>query len=175
MNTMTPVLETERLLLRAHTPQDLPASVAMWSDPAVYRFLGGQQLNEEDCWTRLLRYAGHWAWHGFGYWAIVEKSTSELAGEAGFACYKRDLVAPHRDSPEAGWLLSSRFHGKGYATEAVQAILEWGDLHFGNAPTFCIINPLNTASIRVAEKCGYHEEAHTSYKGRPAIAYLRGA
>lgn len=168
-----PAIETPRLRLRGHVPDDLVASTAMWSNPAVTRYIGGHPLGTEECWSRLLRFAGHWAWLGYGYWAIEEKSTGALVGEIGFAHYKRDLVAPHADAPEIGWVLAPEHHGKGCATEAVAAALAWGDAHFGPGPTMCIIHPENAASIRVAEKCGYRQTALASYKGKPVLSFVR--
>ena len=47
----------------------------MWADPAVTRFIGGRVFNREEVWARLLRYAGHWQWMGYGFWAIEEKES----------------------------------------------------------------------------------------------------
>ena len=55
------------------------------------RALGGQPFAAEDVWSKLLRYAGHWALLGFGYWAIEEKSSGRFVGEAGFADFKRAI------------------------------------------------------------------------------------
>ena len=65
-----PILETERLILRGHRPSDFLDSVALWSDPLVTRFTSRKALSREEVWTRLLRYVGHWAWMGFGYWVM---------------------------------------------------------------------------------------------------------
>lgn len=168
-----PVLETERLRLRAHRPDDLPANAAMWSNPATTRFIGGHPLSSEECWSRLLRFIGHWHWVGFGYWAVDEKSSGAFVGEVGFAHYKRDIEAPHSDAPEVGWIIDPLHHGKGYATEAVKAALAWGDARFGESPTTCIIHPQNAPSIRVAEKCGFLEAQRTTYHSKPILAFVR--
>ena len=168
-----PVLETERLTLRGHRLDDFSASAAMWADPNVTRHIGGHPLTEEEAWTKFLRYVGHWALLGFGYWVVEEKATGHFVGEIGFADYKRDLEPSLDDKPESGWVLDPRFHGKGYATEAVRAAMAWGDAHFGAAQTACIIFPENLPSIRVAEKCGYREWQLTTYKGRPTMVFVR--
>ena len=64
-------------------------------------------------------------------------------------------------------------YGKGYATEAVRSVVAWGEEHFGPSRTTCIIAPENLPSIRVAEKCGYREFQRTTYKGQPAIVFVR--
>jgi RimJ/RimL family protein N-acetyltransferase len=166
---IAPVVETARLRLRAHRIDDFDASFAMWSDPVVTRFIGGKPSTEQQTWSRLLNYAGHWALLGFGYWAIEEKSTGSFAGELGFANFRRDIAASMRDVPELGWTLASRFHGQGYATEAVQAAVAWGDVHFGRTRTVCLINTGNAASIRVAEKCGFAVFERTVFFEQPTL------
>jgi RimJ/RimL family protein N-acetyltransferase len=171
--TEIPVIETNRLILRGHRLDDFSDCVAMWSDPIVTRFIGGKPFSEEETWARLLRYAGHWSLMGFGYWAIEEKDTHSFVGESGFADFKRDIEPSIKGMPELGWALISRVHGKGYATEAVRAVVAWGEQHFGSARTVCIIRPENVASIRVAEKCGYRELQRTAYKGHATIIFAR--
>lgn len=168
-----PDIETARLRLRAHRLDDLDDAIAMWSDPAVTRFIGGKPSTAQQTWSRLLGYAGHWALLGFGYWAIEETTTGEFAGELGFADFKRDIAPSMRDVPELGWALATRVHGQGYATEAVQAVVAWGDAHFGAARTVCMIDPDNVASIRVAQKCGYQEFARTSFNDRATLFFER--
>src|SRR6266481_9290649 len=86
-----PVLETERLRLRGHRLEDFAHSAAMWADPKVVKNVGGKPFTEEETWTKFLRYIGHWAVFGFGYWAAVEKTTGAFVGEVGFADYRRDI------------------------------------------------------------------------------------
>ncbi len=170
-----PILETARLRLRGHRLDDFAACSAMWADPVVTRHIGGKPSTQEEVWTRLLRYVGHWAWLGFGYWALEEKASGEFIGELGFADFKRDIEPLLKDMPELGWALVSRAHGKGYATEAVGAATVWGDEHFGRKQTACLIHPENLASIRVAEKCGYRESQRTTYKDHEVILSVRPA
>ena len=169
---MVPVLETERLTLRGHQLDDFPAFATMWADSAVTRHIGGKPLSQEESWTKFLRYFGHWALLGFGYWVVEEKATGHFVGEVGFADYKRNIEL-ELNFPEAGWVLAAQFHGKGYATEAVRAAIAWGESHFGSSPTTCLIHPENLASIRVAEKCGYRERERTTYKGHPTMVFVR--
>jgi len=168
---MVPVLETDRLKLRGHRLDDFAACAAMWADPVVTRHIGGKPLTEEESWTKFLRYIGHWSLLGFGYWVVEEKATGNVAGEVGFADYKRSIEPPI-DAPEIGWALASQFHGRGYATEAVRAAVGWGDGYFKSRTT-CIIHPENLASIGVAEKCGYRELRRTIYKEHPAVVFVR--
>lgn len=175
VNANIPILETERLHLRPHHPGDFAPCAAMWADPAVTRYIGGRPFTPEEVWARLLRYAGHWSWMGYGYWAIEEKHTGGYLGELGFSDLKRDLEPSSHGVPELGWVLAAHAHAKGYATEAARAVIAWGDAHFPSARTVCLIHPENLRSLRVAEKCGYREFHRTSYKGQPAILLARQA
>jgi RimJ/RimL family protein N-acetyltransferase len=170
---MAPVIETERLILRAHRPDDFAACAAMWALPEVVRYIGGKPFSVEEVWSRVLRYAGHWQWMGFGFWALEEKSTGTFAGDLGFAEFKREIEPSILGIPEVGWVLAPHAQGKGYATEALRAIVAWGDRHFDRARTVCLIHPENQPSLRVAEKCGYKEFHRTTYKGQPTILLER--
>jgi RimJ/RimL family protein N-acetyltransferase len=171
--TPAPVLETARLRLRGPRIGDLADSLAMWSDPDVVRYTTGKPQSREDVWMRLLRYGGLLSLLGYGYWAVEDKVTGTFVGEIGFADFKRSLEPPIDGIPEIGWVLASHSHGKGYATEAVKAAIAWGDEHFGANRTCCIIHPENLASIRVAEKCGYHEWRRAMYKDHEVVLYER--
>jgi len=168
-----PILETARLRLRAHRIEDFPECTRMWSDPNVTRNIRSTPFSAEETWSRLLRYIGHWTLLGFGYWIIELRETGAFLGEAGFADYRRDISPSLEGIPEIGWVLAPDAHGKGFATEAVSAVVAWSDSHFNTKRTGCIIPPENAASIRVAVKCGYREFARTTYHGKPTIIYVR--
>ncbi|HWC98376.1 MAG TPA: GNAT family N-acetyltransferase [Candidatus Sulfopaludibacter sp.] len=160
-------METPRLKLRGHGVDDFPACAALWGDSRVTRYIGGKPQTPEEAWARLLRYVGHWQLMGYGFWAIEEKASGKFVGELGFADFKRD-IQPAIDVPEAGWVVATAAHGFGYATEALQAALQW----FGQ-PTACIMHPENSASRRVAEKCGYGNAEMVTYRGQPTILMRR--
>jgi len=168
-------IETERLLLRPHRPEDHAAATTLWADPIVTRYTSGRPQSAEESWSRLMRYAGHWAMLGFGYWAVVEQKTGRYVGDVGLSSFLRDL--PDRlnfnTAPEAGWVLSPAVHGKGYATEAVRAALAWGEANLGVKRFVCLIHPENLASLRVAEKTGFTPYARTRYKDAPAVLLER--
>jgi RimJ/RimL family protein N-acetyltransferase len=168
-----PFLETDRLRLRGHRVGDFFDLAAMWADLVVTRHVGGRPSTREESWSRLIRYAGLWPLLGFGYWAVEERATGRFVGDVGFADFKRDLTPSFDGAPEAGWVLASWAHGRGYATEALRAALAWGDAHFGATRVVCLIDEDNEASVRVATKCGFVEYARTGYKGQPAILLRR--
>jgi len=168
-----PVIMTSRLRLRGHRREDLADCAAMWADPGVTRFITGKPSTEQQTWSRLLAYLGHWETMGFGYFVIEERASGRFAGEVGLADFKRDLAPSMRGTPELGFALAPRVHGSGYATEAARAVLEWADAYLDCERTGCIVNPQNVASLRVAEKCGYVPLEHGVYNEQPITLLTR--
>jgi len=173
-SSIAPVLDTTRLILRAHRRSDLDAVAEMWGDMEVARHISGKPSTREESWARLLRYGGLWNFLGYGYWAVEEKASGRFVGDVGLANFQREMEPPLGDLPEAGWVLSPSVHGKGYATEAVRAVLDWSDANL-KTPVVCILAPENPASIRVAEKSGFVKQGEGTYKTWPTWFYRREA
>lgn len=173
--TEAPALETERLILRGHRIQDLEASFVMWSNPIVVAHITRKPSTREESWSRILRYAGHWHLLGFGYWAVEEKISGRFIGDVGFGNFKRNIEPSLDGAPEIGWALDPAMHGKGYATEAIGAVLSWSEQRQLAPSTACIISPENLASLRVAHKCGYREFSRTTYMDHEVIMLRRDA
>jgi RimJ/RimL family protein N-acetyltransferase len=168
------VLETKRLRLRPHALADYADLAQMWADERVTLHIGGRAATAQESWFRLLRYAGLWPLLGFGYWAVEESESGRFVGEVGFADFHRDITPP-LDAPETGWVLASWAHGRGFATEAMRAVLAWGDANLPSSTTSCIIDAGNVASVRVAAKCGYAESRRTLHSGKEVLVFERGA
>lgn len=166
-----PVIETERLRLRAHRPGDFTACSAIWSDPEVVRHIGGKPSTGEEAWRRLLTYAGLWSLLGFGYWAIEERASGQYIGDIGYAEFRRDVVPSLRGMLECGWALARAAQGNGFASEALAAVEAWRCAHFPEARSVCIIAPGNAASIRVAEKAGLRRWCETTCHGAPTLVF----
>ena len=145
----------------------------MVSDPEVMRFINPKGTPREQAWARMLRYPGMWALLGFGMWAIEEKATGRFLGEAGFLESKRDLDPPVEGSLEMGWLVITEAQGRGLATEAVGAAIDWVRAAFPNRRMTCIIDPDNSPSLRVAAKFGFKEFARSSYHEMPVVMFER--
>jgi RimJ/RimL family protein N-acetyltransferase len=167
-----PPLDTERLTLRGHRPEDFAECLAMWADPQVTRYIGGRPQSREEVWTKLLRYVGHWALQGFGFWVVRERDSGRLVGEVGIGDFKRDLQPPLAD-PEMGWVLARWAHGQGFATEAVSAVLAFSAAEMGPRRFICLIDPDNAASVRVATKCGFVACGQADYKGKLTSIFER--
>jgi RimJ/RimL family protein N-acetyltransferase len=165
-----PILETSRLILRAHRLADFDAYAATWADEDVTRWTGGgKPVERDEAWLRFLRFAGHWELMGYGFWAVEEKATGTMIGEVGFIDLKRDYDPVVNDVPEIGWVLAPAAQGKGNATEAAQTVIAWGRAHFGPIRVIAAVNAQNRASLRVAKKCGFTECLRKDFHGRTAV------
>lgn len=170
---MTPRIETSRLILRGRTVADFPAFATIWASPDVARFTTIHPLKEEDAWVKFARMEGLWALTGYGFWLVEEKSTGAVIGEIGLADFKRDISPSLAGMPEYGWVLAAQAQGKGYATEAVGAALDWGERKFPDRTFCCIIDPANAPSVKVAEAHGFRRVALAPYKGAEVAIFHR--
>jgi len=161
-------LTTDRLLLRVPVASDLDACAAMWADPEVVKFVGKQTFTREQSWARVLRYIGHWQALGYGFFAVVDRTTDRYIGEVGVANFERE-IDPQVSAFETGWVLATSAHGRGLASEALAAVLAWTDVTFPKQTTTCIINVDHVASLRVAAKAGYRERVRTTYHDDPVV------
>jgi RimJ/RimL family protein N-acetyltransferase len=168
-----PRIETARLMLRAFRAADLAPLSAMWAEPEVVRFVGGQVLNREDTWRRSLAACGQWPYTGFGYWVAELKSSGEVIGQLGFADFKREMEPRIEGEPVLGYVFAPSVHGQGIGTEACAAVLEWADANL-DAPSYpAIISPGNQASIRLAEKLGFVRHPDATSRGEPTALFRR--
>lgn len=172
MTSHPTVIETERLILRPHRLEDAENVARLWADPDVVRYIG-QPSTRQESWARLLRYAGHWALFGYGYFAVEERATGRFIGDVGVAQFRREGLEQPADSAEAGWVLASDCHGQGFGREAVAGLHRWIDATLPVARTHCIIDPQNEASVRLARSMGYEEIDTVSYAGDPVLLLVR--
>ena len=170
---MVPIIETARLRLRSLQESDLDVQAAMLGDPEYMRFLGGHPLEREESWRKMLCGPGLWAMLGYGYWGIERREDGAYLGQVGFADFKRDVKPSVEGIPEMGWLLAPNAHGKGFASEAVAAALDWATTSLAGREIVAIIDPANAPSIRVAEKAGFSERETASYRGEPILLFRR--
>ena len=167
-----PRLETERLILREFTRDDLDALAATLGDIEIVRHLTGEPINREDSLRRLFMAAGQWPLTGVGMWAVELKADGRMIGHVGFFDMERDITPSLRGLPEMGWIFDSSVHGLGVAQEACEAALAWLETTNGPSEVPAIISAENIASLKLAAKLGFVREADGNYKGEP-IAVVR--
>jgi RimJ/RimL family protein N-acetyltransferase len=166
---MTPVLETERLILRGPAETDFPAHAALWADPRMAEMA----QTEEQSWINFHFNAGQWALMKMGGWAVIEKATGRYIGTAGFQVTNRTIDYPGHTAPEISWGLAVDFHRQGLGREAVGAALAWADAQLPAAHTWCLVAPENHASMALARNVGYLEVQRLDYREKPMVIFAR--
>jgi RimJ/RimL family protein N-acetyltransferase len=155
-------LLTKHLFLRHFHILDEDAMYGVFGDAEVMKYGDGPQTKE---WIRdwlltcLERYYQTW---GFGPYAVVEQSTQNVIGYCGLFHYPD--VNGQREV-EIGYRLRLSAWGKGYATEAARAVRDYAFTMLGMKRLIAMIDPSNTASIRVAEKIGMQYEQDIMFEG----------
>ena len=92
-----------------------------------------------------------------------------MIGEIGFADFKRDIAQSMQNVPEIGFALRSATHGRGYGSEAVGAVLAWGDTHLPSPRTVALVNEENQRSLRILERYGYGAFDRAQFNGSPVL------
>ncbi len=167
--TMTIVLETERILVRHWEEEDAPTLFEIYQDPEVHRYLNSPAQSVEEQLERLRAIKARYRESGdrYGFWAIVDKTTGEVAG----AVILKPL--PGHDEIEVGWHLGRSAWGKGYATEAGRACTQYGFERLGLTRIVAVVNPLNTRSLAVTQRLGMRPEGTvTAYEKELAFFVL---
>ena len=155
-DVLVPSLATERLVLRATRIDDWESYAAMWADPRVTEFIGGEPRPRDVAWTKFCQGAGFWPLLGYGYWSIIDRDDNYV-GVGGFVRHERGMteLGTH---PECGWTFAPDSWGRGVAGEAISAMVGWADAAL-RVETRCLISNGNIASIKVAERNGYVRSA----------------
>jgi RimJ/RimL family protein N-acetyltransferase len=143
-------LETKRLRLRPFTMDDVDAYYAgISSDADVMRYLpGGQPRQRSDSHWVINYFRNHALLHGFGVWAVEELAAGTLIGHAGLE------YIPGVEKIEVAYTFAKAYWGRGYATEAAAASLEYGFESLNLPEVYGLAFPANTASQNVMRKIG---------------------
>ena len=168
---LIPTLETERLLLRGFTPEDLDPFTALVSDPEVMSIAtySGNTMTKAQADNWMCMMLGHWHLRGFGIWAVEEKSSRRLIGRIGL----QRLV--WFTDVELVWMLARSAWGKGYATEGAAAAAKFGFQELDLPQISAVIRQDNLPSIRLAERLGMELVGDLEREGILFVEYMLSA
>ena len=161
-------IETERLILRPHTLEDIVPSYHMNLDADVSKYTGdGGVVSLLEIERRIKKdVMGDYTKHGFGRFAVELKSEKKFIGFAGLK-YLEDLK-----EVDLGYRLIKAYWGRGYATEASRASIEFGFNDLNLESIIAMVLPANTASINVLQKLGFGFDSHIEEDGMQVEKYL---
>ena len=159
-----PTIETDRLVLRPFTADDVDALAALFAEQSFWHFPLGRGQTRVETESFIDKTLARYHDDGFGHHAVVEKTSGDLAGFCGLAVpYFLPEVLP---AVEAGWRLGEAFRRKGYATEAGAATVRWGFADCDLDRIVSIYEPGNVNSGRVMQKLGFTLDRVTSLPQR---------
>ena len=161
---MAIILETERLILRWWTAEDVEVLFAMCSDPQTMRHIGDGKAWEEMARARLWlsRVEASYAERGYGPWAVVEKATGKVVGSCGFS------YLPALSEIDFGYVFAREHWGRGLATEATRAALRDGFERLGFEEVTANTDMEHHVSRRILEKIGFEYRGRRRYEGDEA-------
>ncbi|MFJ3877817.1 GNAT family N-acetyltransferase [Streptomyces sp. NPDC090077] len=157
------MITTERLRLRPLTEADTDWWVGLHADEEVGRFVG--RYTREQAAIRLRAIQDQWERRGHGLCAVELRETGEPIGRSGLNWWEQF------DETEIGWTFARAHWGRGYATEAAEAVLAWGFGTLELPRITAMIHHGNTASTAVASRLGFTRLREDTVLDRPCTVY----
>ncbi|MEO8486183.1 MAG: GNAT family N-acetyltransferase [Betaproteobacteria bacterium] len=178
-----PVLETERLVLRPWREADVRAYSRILRDPEVMRHWGSgprfrlrralanqvaRFVAVEARWA-IASMNRHWHRYGFGQWAVEHKEMGSLLGNVGLTVLEDWTAGP--TNVEIGWFLARPVWGRGYATEAARACIDYA-FDIVQLPRLVSVTLVsNLRSERVMQSLALSRVGRTRWKGSEVVWY----
>jgi len=158
---MSPILQTERLYLRALNLEDAAFILELVNSPGWLKYIGYRNINTiEDAQNYLLDGPlKSYSMNGFGLWCIVLKESNIPIGMCGLL--KREYL----DHPDLGYAILPAYEGLGYTTEITKATLAYVNETLEINTIHAITNVDHVRSIRVLEKNGFVFERYMNMPG----------
>ena len=162
-------IETNRLILRELEMTDDTSMFQLDSDADVHKYLGNNPVKTiEESRQIIAMIQQQYKDYGIGRWAMIEKSSNDFIGWAGLK-FITEPINNHVHYYDLGYRLVKRYWGKGFATEAAQAALDYGFTVLKQDFIYGIAVVENTASIHVLQKAGLTPVENFMHAGLPHV------
>lgn len=163
----TPVLTTERLVLRAPVAADWPLFLDFTRDERS-RFVRAADMDDEKAWRGFGHVIGHWVLRGYGMFTLTAKGDDRALGMAG------PWFPAAWPEPEIGWSIwTAGAEGKGYAFEAASAVRDWAREALGWTRFVSYIDRANSRSEALARRLGCTPDAAAPTPGTDDVQAWR--
>jgi RimJ/RimL family protein N-acetyltransferase len=162
---MDTVIDTGRLVLRRFTTDDLEAFYQLGSRPEIIRYAQAVPLASREQALEFMQAAPFhdYTTYGYGRFACVWKATSAVIGFSGIK------YVPEIEDNELGYRFLPEYWGRGLATEAGEASIEFARARLGLGRLVAMVHPDNVASARVVTRLGFSVEKKLRYSGLPDV------
>jgi [ribosomal protein S5]-alanine N-acetyltransferase len=161
------MITTERLVLRPYVADDIAAIHAvLYGDAEAMRLIGGA-VHIDETRRRIESYIALHEQTGTSFWAVVERATGAIVGEAGLLPF--DGKGPE---VELGYAFGVAYWGRGYATETGRALLAHAFAALGLDHVLAVTKPLNADSRHVLEKLGFVQHGRIEAWGDEQLYFV---
>lgn len=162
--------ETERLIIRHWTLDDIPDYHQVVADPEVTKYLyDGQPHDYELAKTYVEKHMALAKEYGWSRFVVVNKTTNEFMGFCGYFPFQGTSL----DEVDFGWRYAKKFWNQGYGTEAAKAVLQLGVEQFKFPRIVSTSFPENRGSIRIMQKIGMHFEKDIVMQEKTMKMYVK--
>jgi [ribosomal protein S5]-alanine N-acetyltransferase len=165
---MSIFLETKRLIIKTPEPTDFDYLSVLQSDPHVMQYIGQGVRSLAEIAAALEKALAHYKKYGFSFGCVFEKDSGAFVGHAGLIYFAYDDT---QSDIEIGYALTKSAWNKGYATELVKALIEWGFQHLKVNKLVAVINPANERSRRVLQKVKMKYAGRAHHRNTEAALY----
>jgi RimJ/RimL family protein N-acetyltransferase len=146
------IAETDRLILRTIEEGDAIEQDRLLNTPSVMARLGGvKELHEIE--AKHAKAMAMYACEGFSFLFMIEKASGEMVGHCGIKRVDNPL-APNVGDHEIGWLVREDRWRRGYAEEAMRAVLEWAFTRIAAPHVVALTSEANAGSWKLMQKLG---------------------
>jgi RimJ/RimL family protein N-acetyltransferase len=180
-------IRTARLRIRSWRDEDIEPHAAMNADPRVMEYFP-KRLTRAESEAAIERHRRHFERNGFGIWSVEAPGVAPFVGRMGMSVFEADV--PFAPCVEIGWRLALEHWGKGYATEAARAAVDFGFASLALREIVAFTVPANVRSRAVMKRLGMTRDPaddfdhpdipaghplrrHVLYRLRPANARAR--
>lgn len=153
------ILETEHMLLREMTTDDLPSFYDIYKNKEIVRFIEPLYEKYEDEYEYTKGYIENiYGFYEYGLWTIIDKESGQIIGRAG--------VSPVADCefPDLGFVMKAEFQHRGLTFEICDAILDYAKNELGFNTIQARVQPENLKSINLLKRLGF-SIPHTPHQG----------
>lgn len=179
------ILETPRTYLRPYRLDDLEDLHKILDEKTMYAW--GHAFSKQECKDWIEQQLQRYQKYGFGLWAVVDKASGEIIGNAGLNYENIMLVSDETkvdevDSSgesqceilELGYIINHRFWGQGLGLEVARACAEYAFSKLGVKELYCLIKEDNKPSLKLAKKLGMRVVGKNikHYKGQELAQFV---
>ena len=163
-------IKTKRLELRPTNENDLDCLADLYGDPEVMEYilppLSRTIVSEMIHW-----FQKEWNRLGYGHFALFEKQSGDFIGQCGLQKFE---AKPDAEEVQLSFVIAKTFWGQGYATEAAEAVLDFGFTRKGLCRVVAVTTEGNCLSKRVLEKSGFQFQENKKVFERMLMYYSLG-